>query len=245
LEIEKQEWQNMMIQKNEAELHQREKNIREKLMSERDAEIEMVIQRLESETNSSTSDITRQYRMEIEKLKAENADEIKRLHDEHNLSLDKIIEIQEKMKNVEDEKRQIQKELLKCQHDCTIKEQQLQTQKQELSRLKVNKQTLSDMIREEFQSQLDLSKSNIDLLNEQLNSQKAQTELIKKKNQQDIENLNKEKDMALQLVEEKVHQALSSKDDVIIKLKENIEELTLRNRYLESMIEKQRIELLS
>ena len=71
-------------------------------MTERDAEIEMVIQRLESETNSSTSDITRQHRMEIEKLKAENADEIKRLHDEHNLSLDKIIEIQEKMKNVED-----------------------------------------------------------------------------------------------------------------------------------------------
>jgi len=89
-------------------------------MSERDAEIEMVIQRLESETNSSTSDITRQHRMEIEKLKAENADEIKKLRDEHNLSLDKIIEIQEKMKSVEDEKRQIQKELIKCQHESTI-----------------------------------------------------------------------------------------------------------------------------
>ena len=81
----------------------------------------MVIQRLESETNSSTSDITRQHRMEIEKLKAENADEIKKLHDEHNLSLDKIIEIQEKMKNVEEEKRQVQKELIKLQHESTIK----------------------------------------------------------------------------------------------------------------------------
>jgi hypothetical protein len=245
MEIEKQEWQNKMIQKNEAELHQREEIIKEKLISERDAEIEMVIQRLESETNSSTSDITRQHRMEIEKLKAEKADEIKRLHDEHNLSLDKIIEIQEKMKDLEDEKRKIQKELIKSQHESTIKEQQLQTQKLELDRLKVNKDTLSNMIREEFKSQLELSKSNIDLLNEQLSSQKAQVELIKKKNQQEIENINKEKEMALQLVEEKVHQTLSSKDNVILKLKENIEELTLRNRYLEGMIEKQRIELLS
>ncbi|OUM68672.1 hypothetical protein PIROE2DRAFT_3511, partial [Piromyces sp. E2] len=98
---------------------------------------------------------------------------------------------------------------------------------------------------EEFKSQLELSKSNIDILNEQLNSQKAQTELLKKKNQQDIENINKEKEMALQLVEEKVHQALATKDEVILKLKDNIEELTLRNRYLEGMIEKQRIELLS
>ncbi|ORX48635.1 hypothetical protein BCR36DRAFT_584197 [Piromyces finnis] len=245
MEIEKQEWQNLMIQKNEKELHQKEKIIKEKYMSERDAEIEMVIQRLESETNSSTSDITRQHRIEIEKLKAENADEIKKLRDEHNLSLDKIIEIQEKMKSIENEKRQIQKELIRSQHESTIMEQQLQSQKQELNRLKVSKDALSDMIREEFKSQLELSKSNIEILNEQLNSQKAQTELLKKKNQQDIENINKEKEMALQLVEEKVHQALATKDEIILKLKENIDELTLRNKYLEGMIEKQRIELLS
>jgi len=38
--------------------------------------------------------------------------------------------------------------------------------------------------------------------------------------------------MALQLVEEKVHQALMTKDEVILKLKKNIDELTLRNIYL-------------
>ena len=41
----------------------------------------MVIQRLESETGSNNSDATRRYRMDIERIKSETAEEIKQVLD--------------------------------------------------------------------------------------------------------------------------------------------------------------------
>jgi TPP-dependent pyruvate/acetoin dehydrogenase alpha subunit len=49
------------------------------MIEQRDAEIEMVVQRLESESGSNTSDATRRYRMDIERIKSEAADEIKQV----------------------------------------------------------------------------------------------------------------------------------------------------------------------
>jgi hypothetical protein len=77
LAVEKEEWQSSYMKKVEAQMRSREKTFREQLIQQRDAEIEMVIQRLESESGSSTSDATRRYRMDIERIKAETADEIK------------------------------------------------------------------------------------------------------------------------------------------------------------------------
>ena len=77
LGVEKEEWQSSYMKKVEAQMRSREKTFREQLIQQRDAEIEMVIQRLESESGSSTSDATRRYRMDIERIKAETADEIK------------------------------------------------------------------------------------------------------------------------------------------------------------------------
>lgn len=61
----------------EREAADKERKLREKLIQERDREIEMVIQRLESETYSSSSDIAHRYRIEIERLKSEHAEELK------------------------------------------------------------------------------------------------------------------------------------------------------------------------
>ena len=44
---------------------------------DRDRELEMIVDRLEAETNSNTSDVSRRYRMDIERLKASMAEEIK------------------------------------------------------------------------------------------------------------------------------------------------------------------------
>ncbi len=97
------------------------KLFKEKLIKERDAEIEMIIQRLESETNSNQSDVTRRQRMELEKLKADMADEIKNLRDQHSMALDKVISIQNNLGHSEEKNRELQKELLQAQHTIQSK----------------------------------------------------------------------------------------------------------------------------
>lgn len=77
--IEKQEWQQTYMTKVESQQRNRDKLFREQLIKQRDQEIEAVIERLESESGSNNSDATRKYRMDVERIKAETADEIKQV----------------------------------------------------------------------------------------------------------------------------------------------------------------------
>lgn len=77
--IEKQGWQQTYMSKVESQQRNREKILREQLIKQRDQEIEAVIERLESETGSNNSDATRRYRMDVERIKAEAADEVKQV----------------------------------------------------------------------------------------------------------------------------------------------------------------------
>lgn len=115
MEIEKEEWQSMFIHKKEEEMRHKEKQFKEKLLRERDTEIEMIIQRLESESSSNNSDIHRRHRMEIERLKAEMSDDTRSLKDQHNVALDKVLGAQSDLKHAEDMNRDMQKELIKIQ----------------------------------------------------------------------------------------------------------------------------------
>lgn len=77
--MEKEEWQAQLITKMELEGRNREKALRAKLVEERDAEIEMVIHRLENETSSNSTDLVRQHRTEIERLRSDHQMEIKQV----------------------------------------------------------------------------------------------------------------------------------------------------------------------
>jgi len=79
LELEKEEWQAQIISKMQLESHNRERQLRAKLIEERDAEIEMVIQRLEMESSTSSSDLSRQHRADVERLKAEHQSEMRQV----------------------------------------------------------------------------------------------------------------------------------------------------------------------
>ena len=77
--IEKEEWQAQILAKIDAESRSRETQLRNKLVQERDAEIEMVIQRLESEGNMNSSDAAHHHRLEIERLRSDHAEEAKQV----------------------------------------------------------------------------------------------------------------------------------------------------------------------
>lgn len=142
LQIEKEEWQANYMKKTEAQNRTREKEFREQLIQQRDQEIEIIIQRLESETGSNTSDATRKYRMDVERIKGEAAEEIKQLRDQHSLALDKLLVAQAKLSDLETKQRDSQKEILQLQHSMISKDTLVRKQKEELGRLKVDESEL-------------------------------------------------------------------------------------------------------
>ncbi|KAJ3414955.1 Centrosomal protein of 131 kDa [Chytridiales sp. JEL 0842] len=108
---EREEWQSQFIARQEVEMKKKYETLKEQLIKERDAELEEVIARLESETNSNASDIHRQYRINIERIKADAAEEIKQLQDQHELALDKVVAMQESLRQSQEFQRDLQKKL--------------------------------------------------------------------------------------------------------------------------------------
>ncbi|KAJ3077106.1 hypothetical protein HDU98_008542 [Podochytrium sp. JEL0797] len=126
LVVEKEEWQDRVVRKQEVEIRAWEKQLKEKLLQERDAELELIVERLECETNSSSGDIHKRYQLQIEKLKSDMSDETKQLQEKHNIALDRVLEAQTQLQVVEEQKRDLQKKLLHAQHESMSKQQQQQ-----------------------------------------------------------------------------------------------------------------------
>ncbi|KAJ3054350.1 Centrosomal protein of 131 kDa [Rhizophlyctis rosea] len=243
--IEKEEWQTQFMAKQENEMRNREKSFKEKLIKERDTEIEMIIQRLELETSSNSSDATRRYRMEVEKLKAEMAEEVKQLRDQHSLALDKILNMQRTQAAADEKIRELQKQKMQAEHEVKTKDNLIQQQKEELRRLKVDEKTLSETIRCEFNEQLEAKDSAIQALSEQVSCHNENTATLTRKLRFEMEEMAKQKDQAMNLIEERVRKTIMAKDEILGSLRTQVEDLTIRNTHLERLIEQQRSELLS
>ncbi|KAI9103265.1 hypothetical protein DFS34DRAFT_360468 [Phlyctochytrium arcticum] len=242
--IEKDEWQTHYMAKQESDIRQREKAFKEKLVKERDAEIEMIVQRLESETSCNSSEATRRYRMELEKIKAETAEEVKQLRDQHSLALDKFLTCQSQLRSSQDTARELEKQVLQIQHELSSKENLIKQQKSELSRLKVDEQTLSTAIRQDFESELAAKAATIGALAAQCENHQQELDTLRQQQRCEAERISQEKDETIRLIEVSVRKALTTKEQVVSGLKSQVEELGIKNSHLERLIEKQRQELL-
>ncbi|KAJ3195873.1 Centrosomal protein of 131 kDa [Irineochytrium annulatum] len=244
LAIEKEEWQTNFMVKCEAEMRNREKQFRDKLVKERDAELEMIVQRLESETDSSASDIHRRHRIEVEKIRSDAADEIKQLRDQHSQALDKVIDVQNAVKQLEDQRRELQKSLLQTQHELKAKETMITQQRGELGRLKVDETTLSNAIRNDFEHLIISRDQKVGTLEEHINKLESDMDHLRSHYESRLEEAVKDKESALDMVEDQVRKALMVKDELCNRLKSQLEDQSIRNKHLSDLIEKQRKELL-
>ncbi|KAJ3158667.1 Centrosomal protein of 131 kDa [Geranomyces michiganensis] len=245
LAIEKEEWCAQYMARVDAEMKGREKAFKEKLVAERDAEIEMVVQRLESETSCNSSESTRRYRMEIERLRAETADEVKQLRDQHSLALDRLVTAQNEQRAGEEFKRDLEKRLLQAQYESAAKDHLIREQKNELSRLKVDEETLVQCIRGDYAAQLDAKETALHAGNETIARHARELEEMQARHRIEIDQLVEEKERTVHLIEESVRKALGSKDQLLASLKSEAEEMSMRNQHLERLLEQQRQELLS
>ncbi|KAJ3202161.1 hypothetical protein HDU67_000755 [Dinochytrium kinnereticum] len=243
--VEKEEWMGRMMVKFEGEMKERDKQLREKLLKERDAELEMIIERLEADTNSNAGDLTKRHRVEIEKLKSEFNEEVKQLKDQHNLALDRVIASQAELSKCEDQKREMQKMVMQLRHELEAKEMMLKSQKTDLARLQVDETTLQRTIRNDFEEHLRAKDIQIRQQDDAIAKLSLEVELIRRESKASLEAAVREKESALSLVEERVRRALAAKEEQCRRLKGQVEELVSKNRHLGELIEKQRMELLS
>ncbi|TPX58588.1 hypothetical protein PhCBS80983_g03012 [Powellomyces hirtus] len=240
LAVEKEEWQTHYMAKQEVEMRNREKAFKEKLVRERDAEIEMIVQRLESETSCNSSEATRRYRMEVERLRAETADEVKQLRDQHSLALDRLVSAQSEQRTAEEVKRELEKKLLQAQYESTAKDHLIREQKNELARLKVDEDTLVQSIRGDYAEHLDAKEAALHAMTEQIAHHNQQLEEMQNRHRHDIEELIKEKEQTVHLIEERVRKALNSKDQLLTSLQSEADDLSIKNAHLERLMEQQR-----
>ncbi|KAG5455954.1 MAG: hypothetical protein BJ554DRAFT_4440, partial [Olpidium bornovanus] len=217
-----------------------QKQLREKLTQERDAEIEMVILRLESETDSNASEAGRRHRMEVERLRAHHADEVRQLRDQAGLALDRAVGAEKAAEQADGQKRALQKEVMRLQHESLARDNVVRQQRTELARLRQDEQALSETIRREFEDQLTQRATVFESLQNQLARQQEQAEAAKRRHRAEMEELDRAKAEALEVVEHRVRQALAVKDDLANELRRQLDEATLRNAHLEAVMEKQR-----
>ena len=78
--LEKEEWQSMMLNKLQKEALEKEKEMRIKLRNERDAEIEMIVQRLEAENSAVVAELERKYRKEKDNIAFTLQDDIDKVN---------------------------------------------------------------------------------------------------------------------------------------------------------------------
>ncbi|KXS11603.1 hypothetical protein M427DRAFT_424659 [Gonapodya prolifera JEL478] len=242
--VEKEEWQERYMSKVETEMRTREKAFKEKLIQERDAEIELVIQRLESESNSNTSESTRRQRLEMERMRAEAAEEVKQVRDAHTAAVERSLALEKELRELSAKEEEARRKLLKLETAGIARENLLKQQKTELSRLKVDEETLSENIRQNFEDEITRKDTAIQHLRDQYNGLLAQLDAERQKHLSDVSEANNQKEHTLQLVEARVKKALGAKDEMIGTLRGQVEELAIRCQNLERLIEKQRVELL-
>lgn len=147
LQSQKDAWQQQYTKTQQEAYSLQQKAWKEKLVAERDAEIEMIISRLTSEGSADTSDLERRHRMEIERLKTESANNIRDLRQEHSLALDRVVDYQNRVADLEKEHRQLRKDASSLENAKMAKEQVIVQQRSALERLQVNEQELSSVIR--------------------------------------------------------------------------------------------------
>ncbi|KAJ3083903.1 Centrosomal protein of 131 kDa [Rhizoclosmatium hyalinum] len=230
MQIEKEQWQDRVLAKQDAEV---------RAWEERDEELEIIVQRLECETNSSSGDIHKRYQLQIEKLKSDIADETKQLQEKHNIALDKVLEAQGQLQAVEEQKRELQKKLLHAQHESMSKDSLLTQQKAELHRLNQSEQELSIAIKREFENKIKEQMGQIEQLKTEAYEQRGQLNMIQKKHQTELKQAFEEKEQALMALETRISAALFQKDEQIKGLKSKIEELAEQNAQLKRFIEKE------
>jgi hypothetical protein len=234
---QRQEWQRLLEDKLRYEAAEKEKSLREKLRKERDAQINDIIDRLDEENDKSTETLTQDYEKKIV--------DIERRHE---------TAIGDHIKSAAEERKRadrLQRQLDESERRMESLETQIADLRRERSLLKnevgeATKQAdnKEDALRREFAEKRCGDLKEIDVLRVQINRLETQVADHEHDRERLIASEQRKKDDEIDSLEERVRQTISRKDSLNQMLQEQVDDLTVRLKTAEILLEKQRAELL-
>jgi chromosome segregation ATPase len=141
-------------------------------------------------------------------------------------------------------RRNLEESLETQRRELEKKETKLNQQQFELEQFKVDKQVMKEEIRREFRDELKQKDLAFESLHERYMQLQKEYEKSNKNHTDELLSRERSKEDAINLVEEQVMSRLLVKDEIIQRLKRQLEDSTLKVVHLEHLMEKQRKELL-
>ncbi|XP_030064441.1 centrosomal protein of 131 kDa isoform X2 [Microcaecilia unicolor] len=231
LEIEKQAWQETYMKKEEAWLLSRERELKEEVRKGRDKEIELVIQRLETEMSTAREECERAAENRIKRIRDKYEAELQELERSEQKLQERCNELKGRLVEVEGEKIRLQglvkQKGQEAEDICKVKD-----------RLTEERNSLSEVIRQEFADRLVGTEEENKRLKMELSELRARHRL-------ELERINREKDEELQEVHTRVKTAIVKKEESVNSLRKQHEAALKRADHLEALLEQQRRQLLS
>ena len=230
LQIEKEEWQDLFMKKQEQARVSNENAMKQQLKKQRDKEIEMVIARLEHETTKTQISMESEIGTKTKEVEARYAKEIGELKASERTLSDKYIEALDSLKSLEEDHRNVKKMFSEksTEHD---------TLKKLANKLSAERAKVTEKVRDEFIDKiLKLEKENTkvkkELEGEREREERVVADIIKAKDEE-LENLNR-----------RVRTAVAKKDSIIVALKEQLQAQDLKIVHMENFLQEKRKELL-
>uniref|UniRef100_A0A8C5RA00 Centrosomal protein 131 n=1 Tax=Leptobrachium leishanense TaxID=445787 RepID=A0A8C5RA00_9ANUR len=147
LEIEKQAWEQNYMKKEEAWLLSRERDLKEEVRKGRDKEIELVIQRLESEMSTAREECERAAESRIKRVRDKCESELRDLERSEQ-------KLQERCNQLKERVMELEGEQIRLQGLLKQREQEVEDIQKITERLNQERKSLSDVIRQEFAERL-------------------------------------------------------------------------------------------
>ncbi|KAM4691561.1 centrosomal protein of 131 kDa isoform 2-T3 [Rhinophrynus dorsalis] len=231
LEIEKQAWEQNYMKKEEAWLLSRERELKEDLRKGRDKEIELVIQRLESEMSMAKEDCERTAESRIKRVRDKYESELQEIERSER-------KIQERCNQLKERVTELEGEQIRLQGLLRQKEQEVEDIKKITDRLTEERKSLSEVIRQEFADRLVLTEEENRRLKMEASESKARHRL-------ELERVNREREDEMEEVHKRVKTAIVKKEETVNSLRKQCEAAVKRADHLEALLEQQRKQLLA
>ncbi|EPZ35604.1 hypothetical protein O9G_005141 [Rozella allomycis CSF55] len=238
IKLEKDEWQSHLLIKLEKQFKEKE------LRTERDLEIDNIVQRLEKENSEIIKQIESTNERAISTERNVFEKQIKSMKEKIN-EFEKNCKLLQEA-NLETAKKCEQLEELKKEMDEKHNELSNELREKENMILQFNRQRLElkEEIRMGFKEELSAKDTAFETLHKKFQEASRRFDEMQSLNKAELSRVNQEKIEAIDKIEKQVMGMLTVKDEIIKNLRLQIEESKFKIINLENLVEKQRKELL-
>jgi len=230
LEIEKQQWIENYMKKQDTYLLAKERELKEGVREARDKEIEMVISKLEKETARAKEEYEKASDNRIKRIRDKYENEMKELERSEKVYQERYSQAKEKSNDLENE-------VIRLRSQVKQKDQEIIDVKKLTDQLQNERGKVTDIVRQEFADRLVTTEEDNKRLRTDIHELKARQRL-------ELERVVKEKEEEMEEVHKRVKMAISKKEETVQLLRQQMQAAEKRADHLEMLLTEQRKKLL-